>query len=349
MINLFVVESPFQLLSAIEASEYFRGGENVFIIKYSSYRSHANSNQQMSILKSQLKVQRLYEIQPSFSTKFTNIKLFFLIKKVKNNYPFIDKLFIGEFRSWIHREFITFFKPNQCFVLDDGNAIIALQNDYIPFNKSYYFGNNNFSKFIDKAQHELFKLLFSPPLGRETVNVNLFTCFDLVPYSSKQLIINHSFEHLKKRSGNKSVLKNVVYFFGGNLTEIGILTQEHEVDELGKVKYFFENQNLKMIYISHRRDSKVKLDLIENELNIEILHFTYPAELEFVFMDKIPEYIASFFSTALYTVSKIVPFKNVYSFRLEKEILNINFIREIENTYSNYVNDQLISVISVND
>lgn len=349
MTHLFIIESPFQLLSALEASNYFKGEENVFVIKYSSYKTHSNNNEQLLLLKSEIDSGKIYEILPSISTRLTNIKLLILIYKIKKTYKFIDKVFLGEYRSWVQREFVNNLSPKKCYILDDGNVIIALQNDYIPTGKYYYFGNSHLSKISEQLQHFFWsKLLF--PFQKEKMFVwNLFTCFDLKANSSKQDIVKHSFQHLRKRGESKPILNYVVFFFGGNLSELEILTREEEIFQIERIKFYFENKNIKLKYIPHRRESKEKLEIIKNQLNIDILIFSLPAEIEFIMMSYVPQFIASFFSTALYTVSRFSCFQKVYSFKLDQKKINKNHRCDISNTYNSYEIDPIISVISIND
>lgn len=344
--NLFVVESPFQLISAIEANNYFKNEENILIIKYSSYRTHKQNNEQMSLLKTYITWNRIYEIKPSFSTKQSNLKLLYFIKKIKKRYTSINKIFIGEYRSWIEREYLNILNPKQCFILDDGNMTIELQKSFIPTAEYYYFGSSLMKKFIDKLQHKIFTfLLFG--LNKIRKDINIFTCFDLESYSDEQIIIKHSFEYLKEKSEEKEILENTVYFFGGNLSELGLISKQEEMNILKKVFYYFDNKNIKIIYLPHRRESSEKLDNIKNDLGIKLRYSKYPAEIEFILMDKIPQYLASFTSTALHTVSKIVNFEEVIAFQIPYQAIKKIYLEDIVTTYEEY--KKTMKVIDLNE
>lgn len=344
--NLFIVESPFQLLSAIEANKYFENEENVLIIKYSSYRTHKQNNEQMSLLKSYITWNRIYEIKPSFSTKQSNLKLLYFIKKIKKRYTSINRIFIGEYRSWVEREYLNILNPKQCFILDDGNMTIELQKSFIPTAEYYYFGSSLMKKFIDKLQHKIFTfLLFG--LNKIRKDINIFTCFNLESYSDKQIIIKHSFEYLKEKSEEKEILENTVYFFGANLSELDLISEQEEMKILKKISYYFNDKNIKLIYLPHRRELPKKLEFIKNNLGIELRYSKYPAEIEFILMNEKPQYLASIVSTALHTVSKIVSFDEIIAFKLPLDKINKMYLEDIVTTYEEY--KKIMKVINLND
>jgi len=344
--NLFVVESPLQLLSAIEANNYFKHQENILIIKYSSYRTHKQNNDQMSLLKNYINWNKVYEIGSSFSTKQSNLKLLYFIKKIKKTYTSINKIFIGEYRSWVEREYFNVLNPKQCFILDDGNITIELQNSFIPYAKYYYFGSNYLKIFIDRLQHKIFTfLLFG--LNKTRKDINIFTCFNVEAYSQDQVIIKHSFEYLKVENKQKEILQNTVYFFGGNLSELGLISQEQELNLFKKILKYFSNKNIKMVYLPHRRESSQKLNYIRDILDIPLRYSTYPAEIEFAMMKELPQYLASFMSTALHTVSNIVDFEEVIAFQIPYTIINKVYLDDIVLTYEEY--KKTMKVINLNE
>lgn len=343
--NFFIVESPFQLLSAIEANNYYSNEENILIIKYAPEKSNSKNNEQLKLLKSLIIWSKIIEIENSSSFLMANLKLVFQIKEIQNKFTHIDKIFIGEYRSWFMRQYFNILNPISCFALDDGNMTIELQKSYIPTGK--YYEIKTWKSVLKRLLHKLILLFFKSKQVKNRLDINLFTCFDLKPYSEKQTLIKHSFEYLKKQNKSKEVLKNVVYFFGGNLSETGVISEENEIRELIEIQKYYVEKNIKLIYLPHRRESIKKLDYLENELNIEFRYSTYPAEVEFIIMDALPQYLASFMSTALYTVSKIVDFEDVIAFKLPFEKINDMYLQDIISAYDDY--EKTIKVINLNE
>lgn len=347
MVNLFIVESPFQFLSAIEANHYFKNEENILIIKYSSYRTHQKNNEQLTLLRDFSAWKEVIEIEASYSTRLSNLKLLFFLNKVKSKYANLDKIFIGEYRSWVQREYCNVLNPNECFVLDDGNMALELQKTYIPFGRYFYFGATEQQQHFERFQHKILSKLLLRQKGSERKDFNLFTCFNLMPYSPKQTVIKHSFEYLKREAQQKDVLKNTVYFFGSNLSELDLMSKEEEKKLLKSILEYFKNRNINMVYLPHRRESSHKLDYIQNTLGIQLRYSKYPAEIEFVMMDKLPQYLASILSTALHTVSKIATFDEVIAFKMSYDKINEVYLEDIATTYEEY--HKTMKVIDLNE
>ena len=73
------------------------------------------------------------------------------------------------------------------------------------------------------------------------------------------------------------------------------------------------------------------------DLEFDLLHFRYPAETEFVLMDNPPEFISSFFSTALYTVSTMFRYQSkAISIMLPLEKMALKDRDEVSTIYDSY-------------
>lgn len=345
-VNLFLVESPFQLLSAIEANNYFKNEKNILIIKYFNNKVNSKNNHQMKLLKDFISWEFIIEINCNVLNIESDIKLLFYIRKFVKTYD-IDKIFIGEYRSWYMRQYFNVLKANRCFVLDDGNITLELAKSYLSTGKDYNFSNTWKRQLKRFFNYVIIFFINNCTIPKKRVDIDLFTCFNVVQYSDKQLLINHSFEFLKKKNKVKSSLQNVVYFIGGRLSEANAMTEEDEFFELKKVKKYFDERKIKIVYIPHRRESINKLNLFKKELNIEIKHFEYPAEIEFIQMEELPCYLASYMSTALYTVSKMIDFNEVISFQLTLNKINKIYLEDIITTYEEY--KKTMKVIDLND
>jgi hypothetical protein len=329
--NLFIVESPFQFLSAIEANNHFSNEDNILIIRYSN---GINNNKQLSRLKEFIDWGKIFEIKNEGSAVYSSLKLLFLIVKIKKQYPEIDKILIGEYRSWIMREYFNLLDPIKCFTLDDGSITIELAKSYIDTGKEYSI-YKRWKALARDAIRTVFRVCMFKSL-KKRIDINLFTCFDVDDYIDKKKLTKHSFEYIKRKNSDKLVLKNIVYFFGGNISELGIITQEEEIDRLIKINDYYNRQDIKLIYLPHRKESYEKIKIIEKSIKAKILHLQYPAEIEFILMSEIPQYIGSFMSSALFTVSKIMEFKEVTAFQIEYEIINPPYLPDIVSVYESY-------------
>lgn len=329
--NLFIVESPFQLLSAIEARNMYTEDFCVLIIKYDA--KNKISNKQMFSLKNFIYWDNIIEIKPLFFNQEAKISLFILLLKnalSKNNYY---RIFIGEFRSIWMRSFINTLNPKEHFVLDDGNVIIELQKKYLSMGS--YPHTSKWDDLLWKCGRLIISVLHIN--YSKNSEFDLFTCFNIIPNSQKQKVLKHNFEYLKLNSQNKEIKKHTVYFFGGNLSETGIISEDEEISLLNKIIKYYRTNNYTFIYIPHRRENVKKIKRINDCLGSKILRFKYPAEYEFIISKSHPEIISSFFSTALYTVSQMFTFSSVDSFIIPHNKVNAAFINDTSNIYKEYM------------
>jgi hypothetical protein len=339
MRNIFIIQSPFQLLSAIEAANYFREDDNVLIV---CYVPEDKTNQQIrNVLELYKYWVELIEISSPSNFFLRGIKLLCLMKKLINSGFQTDRIFIGEYRSWYMVQFFHNINPKQCFLLDDGNITIELQKKYIPTNKLY----GEFS--LKVALWEWFLSLILDLNKNKYILINLFTCFDLKPFNPSQLVIRHSFEFARLLSKNKGMDHESIYFFGGNLCELGLLPIRRELKLIEVVREYYQKMNVKMNYIPHRRESQEKIELIQNELKINVIRFIFPAEIEMLGRDVLPFGIASFYSTVLLTLPKICSFVSVDAFKFPLTEIPVKYQAEIGQIYSDYQNTQGIKVLEV--
>jgi len=341
---LFIVETPFQLLSAMEAKYYFNNYESILLIKYSPQRTHAQNNQQMKNILYLTSWDNIEIVECAVSTRISNYKLLFFMNTLQKKYGKFSKVFIGEYRSWVQKKYLEILNPEEQYLLDDGNMTIELQKNYIPNNKKYVESKSLISTVDNLFQNTVLCFFDTEKKKKE---LNLFTCFNLESYSSKQTIIKHSFAFSKQLIKDKILLKNTVYFFGSNISELGCISEEYEFELLKKIINRYKSMNIEVIYLPHRRESQKKLKKITKILGVELRISTYPAEIEFIMMDYIPEYIASMISTTLISVPKIVDFKNVTSFQLDYNKIEPYYLIDIRNSYDYY--KKKLEIVDLNE
>lgn len=318
--NLYIVESPLQLLCAIEGAHLY--SKTTIIIIYSENRKNNDQIKKLfSFIENNVEI---IEVKHYLNRQITYIKLLLLIKSF-NKYKF-DKIFIGSFVSWTMKVAIINIKHNSVFLLDDGVQTITYQK--------YFYNNSSLENNYRLLYKKLLGMILNLRINNENLKLNLFTCFDLKPNDPNQKIIKHQFSFLKLE--NKSTSSDTVYFIGSNLSGSKIISQNEVLKALYNIKKYYQKQNLKFLYIAHRLDDEKKLKRINEDLGIPIIKFNNILEIEFINMSTLPLRIASFFSTALYTLSKIFNIKNVDSFRINLDYSNYDKKQHIQNIYNEY-------------
>ena len=343
---LFVVESPFQLLSALEARNYFKKAYSVLILKYSGSSDQKNDFQLRKIIDEFNNFDEIIEIQPFSGIREANYRLLFILKMLQIKKIVFSKIFIGAYRSWYHRIFWDILAPKEKYVLDDGNITIELQKRYLPTGK-YYDLSKGFKKGLKQVSFKLISLFFYTGKNDFHKNFHLFTCFDLAPYNKIQKVIKNKFSFIKNNSKKKYVDESKICFFGGNLSDLNLLSRDLELSLLEIVINYYKSKNKELVYIPHRREMVEKLELIRNKFNIDFITFSYPAEIEFLLMETHPYGIASFVSTALFTVSKMFDFGSVEAFYLPMDAIAEAYRQDIISVYDEY--RKTMKVIDLNE
>ena len=322
--NIFLVESPFQMLCAIEANEYFNSCESILIIKSVS---DAKSNNLM-----------LWLID-NYYNKWDNIIIcnwqnptlrdfFFmnLIRKIKKNYK-INYIFVGYPETRNFQWFCEKLEHNDSFILDDGTRTLLLQNKYMYYKNylqktdNYYIKNINLVSLAQKIKNMLKLFSIHYIFGLKDTNrikYNIFSCFN-VKLNDQQSFIKNNFTYIKNRIKNFEILQGNVYFYGSPMYEVGIIDFNNEINFLKEIYKYYNDNNKKMIYIPHRGDSTKKIEEIQKFCDVK--YSTSIAEIEPIINKQLPNEIATFFSTILFTLPKIYPIKKVVSFKFDERYI----------------------------
>lgn len=288
--NLYIVESPLQVLNAFEAMHVFPANEHTLLVRYSDYSE--NDKQ----IKDTLKKLNLYTlasiktitINGEKKSVFDIIKLLFFRVFFNFKSKQFTKIFLGNYGSKF-MQFITPFRSS-IILLDDGAGSINVQSEFTP------------TKFHD-----------------------WFTLFDLDPFPS-QIITPNTYRELHKILPNKfNQNKETVLFIGSKISETGITAEENYLHLIKKIALRFSDK--KIIYVAHRGESDLKLQQLEKISNLKVTLLDYPIELLSIYGDITPSKIVSFYSTALITLSKIydvetIAFKFDYSLSEHRDAID---------------------------
>ncbi len=325
--NLYIVESPLQLLNAIEAKEEFTAKKNILIVKFSNER---RNNYQIEKLLKESFWDRIYKIPYIYTTKTQIIYFCFLTRLLVWQKQKFQKIFIGEFRSDEMWMLLNNVQHIETFLLDDGSVTIEVQKNYLKEIEKY-----NSEKSRSKRKYILYNFFFLKAPKRKVID--LFTMFDLKPHPG-QKVIQNNFKALASKIINidDHANSNTVFFIGSNIVERGIVNDKYFFECIEYIVNFYKANEKNIIYLPHRRENEKKLLTMKNQFGIEVL---YPSDLiELYFLNKKiwPKHIASFYSTALYSLKKIYKCREVDVFKLDFTQLNKEFQSSIDSTYKFY-------------
>jgi len=344
MKSVFLIKTPLQLLNAIEAKHYFglSAAECVLIIM-----GDRKSQPQILALSDATdewdKVVTLNDVnlffgspfdleQASFlgkllSSKFFKKSFFYVrrLNKLSRYLGEVNYIFVGYTRYIYMSHFINVTSHKKLVLLDDGNGTLELVKQ-----RNQSFSTVSGISFKKKLKRNA-KRFFQGVKDEEKNSACFFTVYDIKPGLNDKVLKN-DFSYLRSNVGTLPDSDDV-YFIGSPLSEVGIMSQTSYLDNLGKVKKYFSDS--KLVYISHRRDSAEKLELIKSDIGIDVVSFEYPIEYQLAFIGPRPKILASFFSAALDSCRLIFSDKlTVISFRLD--MTDSPKREKIESIYASY-------------
>lgn len=286
MNDIYFVESPLQLLSAVSARKKFNTA-SILIINLGFVERGINNKQIIDLVDDYW--EKVYIINKK--TNKTDSLMSFLTDIVFLSFKYrgkVNRYFFGEYRNPDMAIFGEIVKPHDKILLDDGSFTITAQKKYIQY------GMQPFSKSIKGKFFNLISKGYRAP--------NLYSFFDLDRFLVTGQV--NYFEALARK--NICLKKGLVYFFGSKFTESGSMRAVDEMTVLSKVINFYAEFHL--CYIPHRDESEGKIEAIE-KLGYEIKELAGPAETYFDKIEAMPQIVISYYSTVLY--SCFIRFKNV--------------------------------------
>lgn len=352
MKSIFLIKTPLQLLNAIEARHYFKlDPADCILIIMGDRKSQPQILNLAKKVNEWGKVVVLNDVSVFFGNPLSigdslldrigRRKLFqrsvFYVRRLNRISHYLGKvenIFVGYTRYVYMTHFINKTPHNKVFFLDDGNGTIQLARDrMLGTGHTSVSGLRKKIKLISKKYLQGIK-------NKEPENACFFTAYDITVGENDQLVKNE-FGYLRGLVDDLPVT-NEVYFIGSPLSEAGIISQEYYLEQLQKIKKYFNN--IDIVYIAHRRDSKQKLDIIKNTLNMKVILFQYPIEYQLAFIGPRPKILASFFSAALDSCRLI--FGNelvIIAFRLDvSESPKRSIIESIYDSYEPLINENFI-------
>jgi hypothetical protein len=287
------------LLNAYEADNHFNGEESLYLIRLSNNK--LNDEQIIKLINSFAIKEKSFVI--SINSKHKKLKDLLKIFILKF-YIFViqikfEKVFIGNIESGLLSLLTKNIDRKKKILLDDGAKSLVIQK-----------------KFTDDY------------------NLNFFSFYDLKPFKN-QIIYKNDFKKLKETISFDNS-ENEILLLGSKLSEVSIIEESYHVELIKKISNYFENEML--IYIPHREENISKLEKIAKEIkNIKIKHINYPVEFYGINENIKIKMVVSFYSTALYTISKIYNCETIaFKFNYEKSEHKKN-IDEVYDFYKKYM------------
>ncbi len=327
--SLYMISSPLHLLCAVEAKLTLESDSliDIFVL----YTLCENNNNQINQLLS--KYSGLW--RHVFSLKMRKTRTFIhgleylrsIVKLAKGMHQY-KRVFISDPRVESLQILASLLKYKELVVSDDGLATISIFTDFCMTGQ--VFTTTKKVSYLKKIVY-----WWSGIKIKEPQSVSFYSLFSMNSNSKTHAIYNCDFRGLKKlhQIGQYSSCGIKKHFFiGQKLVDAKIVTDSKYIEFIED--YINNLQCDELIYIPHRGESNGVLQRLELINKLIIQQVDKPIELYFLENCQTPCSIASFYSTALITLSMLVENVNISSIALKQsDLLNEEKFPLVEDVY----------------
>ena len=291
--NIFIVETPMELVSAIEARHHFPEEESILFI-HSFYPKTIF----LSLLEKDNWTVRtvFYQDKPvdwsnPQQTKREQFRLRMTLGKIIRIAGDANYLFINYFRAHM-RHVINHLKHRNLILIEGGTDAIGTNAlRYIPMTQE--MGSRKLSwwrlvkRYFRKRYFDLDTL--------EVPSVTFFSAYDLEVRPGDRLIKN-DYRYIKQWAGHQCK-SDEVYFLGQPLSEDGYMDRECFFTYMGQIRDYLGAENI--IFLPHPRQSKEIVCELEKKFGFQVRKFTLPIEFQMLLGNEIPKALTGLWSSAL--------------------------------------------------
>ncbi len=314
MANLFIVRTPMQLVSALEAMHHFQTRNNTLVMLHNRKKNNPKQMQKViDIFDLHNVFDEIMEVGSSQSqSKF--FRSLALITTLKHHH--YDKFFLGLYDS-MGKLFLANLSYEQSYLIDDGTATIVAHR-----------------RIIERMHHrsvglkELRALFFGLHVHSD-IPLHFFTLFQLQQHKN-ETIITHRFDYLKRLFPQQCERSGAIYLLGQNITDVPIISKEKYLCYIQQILEKYPHHEV--IYIPHRSETLHPELYALQQGNLTIVPTTMPVELYFLINRIYPAHVISFFTSALYTLNILFEKSTIESFHIASE--------DIENHHSSVLQCQ---------
>src|SRR5215831_9233540 len=335
--NVFVVETPPQLMNALEARHTLAADDSVLIVilqddlPQDAYAAIVQPDEWSAIHYVQRDIvpqgpfQRSLKHHPHPRVRgyFATYGLRVLAQRIRaiaRSLGPVQNVFIGNYWIDYMRHVANVIDHRKLILLDDGTATLLI-NDRRREGRPL----DNYSHWR-RARVRVVNLL-AGIRAAQAQSVTFFTIYDLVT-KKEDRVVKHNYSYLRSLAGAVPP-SNEVFFLGQTLVDEG-LSRERYMDYLRKIIQYFKSD--KIVYVAHKLEPQDKLAYIRDEMGLPVVRFGVPIEFQMTVKRARPKLLASFCSSALENCRIIFGDKmNIKSFYLDPGDcpLNPEFIKNL--------------------
>ncbi len=320
--DLFVLNTPFQLLGAFEAMDAFSVEERIVLIQQRDDGDSAHGRQ----LRTTAALLGFDDAiwYPRVAGRVSAGQTAQLARCIRDRVgngpvsrPF-ERTFIGEVRLRQFRMLAATLIAQVnggSWILDDGTQTISHVRTIRE--RGYWKPSGSAILRLVRSGRDFFLHdLHDPVMPR----FRLFTCFDFLPDKGLQ-IVRHDFGALRKRFDITDPQEGLRILLGSPAVEDGAVSADVYRLSVARLLSRFEGTG-SVQYYPHRRENPEKLRVLTEAFPISIAEPEYPVEIELLTRRLYPVEIAAFASTALFTLSRIFPGSRIVNGTFPQETIS---------------------------
>ena len=320
--NLFVVDTPHQLLNAIEAAHSLQlknnhllvlrpksSGQDRFVqlIKKEDWASVGFPS---PFIDSKLWVPKLFgPVAGRWYHRYLHLQRMHTLAQLAAKFRHVDKLFLGHYfpeEKPFMRHIANTVTYNMLYLLDDGTDTVMINerrrklesNDRkAPIAKST--SRTSVWKTIEmslRAKYWNWHLAEAP-------RVTFFTVYDLDVRNGDRLLRN-DYSYLRSLAPRERIYMPDTVIFLGQCIADGYFAMDLHSDFLSTVRDYFADK--KLIYVAHPRESASCIDQIREQPGWEIWRSFSVIEQDLIIRGIKPKIVAGFVSSALITLAHLM-------------------------------------------
>ena len=334
----FVLETPFQLLCAIEAIKEFQIEHYLVVVPY--FENSFRWSQLESMLKElNLRHKAIQITENSHNDLFKQTGIF--AENITEKFP---RIMTGGYYSLIGRALCTLYsaKDSVCVYLDDGTATIAMLNGletFLEYDKPRSWSDRK--KWYRESYKPYMDVVSRISHCWKEVGLNDYN-FLFTIYSQRKnnnfVIHSNTFAHFRNTLQHSSI-NNTIWVLGTVSSAIsGTLQISEQVFEgvlwskLANLRKKYPKHEI--LFIPHVDDRNVNVQHFCEILGIRYERLPYCVEYYAYYKQQVPEILCGFGSTALSTFRIIFPKMNIVDWVISRKGINMRVSSMVSATFN---------------
>ncbi|WP_095596660.1 polysialyltransferase family glycosyltransferase [Actibacterium pelagium] len=311
--RLFLIESPFQLLSAIEAAAAIHPEDEAFLIIMRRQSERSRNERQIEQLVPLFAWDQVFHLDLADCGPIQRQwRIFWLITRLRSALSHgLSASFIGEFRWDFMHLIVNVLRSRESWLLDDGTAILRLRENFKLGWKA-----EKIDRDLGPIRRLILYLLYlGGHRGEPEQYRGIFTGFH--QFFEHPCVLPNRFDYLTGLSCCKEpAVKHIIV--GQKLSESEVCPLDVEFKAVARLTTDLRAQGIEPVYIPHRDDSSEKLKQFTKRLGLVVYPLDTVIEVAAVTGAINVASINGFYSTALFTLGQMLQHTCVCAYRFSE-------------------------------